>query len=84
MPEGPSGAQIDDGRRTGTGAGRCGSAVVVGRGPSLFQGLTNRLELELVGRLELGSGAVALSYRPRAQSGPADAGRREPVEEGVA
>jgi dihydrofolate reductase len=39
--------------------------VVVGRGPSLLAGLRERLLLELVGRTELRSGAVALTYRPR-------------------
>ncbi len=39
--------------------------VVAGRGPTLFAGLRNQLELELVGRDELRSGAVILRYRPR-------------------
>lgn len=39
--------------------------VVVGRGPTLFAGLHDRLDLELVDRNELGSGAVALRYQPR-------------------
>jgi dihydrofolate reductase len=39
--------------------------VVVGRGPSLLAGLRERLDLELVGRTELRSGALALTYRPR-------------------
>jgi dihydrofolate reductase len=43
--------------------------VVVGRGPSLLAGLRERLELELVGRSELGSGAVVLRYRPVAARG---------------
>lgn len=37
--------------------------VVVGHGPTLFAGLGERLELELVERTELGSGAVALRYQ---------------------
>ena len=37
--------------------------VVAGHGPTLFAGLADRLELELVGRQEFRSGAVALSYR---------------------
>jgi len=39
--------------------------VVAGHGPTLFGGLSRPLELELVGRLELGSGAVAMRYVPR-------------------
>lgn len=39
--------------------------VVAGHGPTLFAGLPKRLELELVGRLEFSSGAVALRYEPR-------------------
>lgn len=39
--------------------------VVAGRGPTLFAGLTERLELELVGRHEFRAGAVALRYQPR-------------------
>ena len=38
---------------------------VAGHGPTLFAGLSKRLDLKLVGRLELGSGAVALRYEPR-------------------
>jgi dihydrofolate reductase len=38
--------------------------VVAGHGPTLFAGLSERLELKLVGRQELRSGAVALSYQP--------------------
>ena len=40
---------------------------VAGHGPRLFDGLSKRLDLTLVDRLELGSGAVALQYVPRAQ-----------------
>ena len=39
--------------------------IVAGRGPTLFAGLSERLELELVDRKEFRSGAVALRYRPR-------------------
>ena len=39
--------------------------IVAGRGPTLFAGLRERLDLELLGRKELSSGAVALRYRPR-------------------
>jgi hypothetical protein len=31
----------------------------------LFAGLSKRVDLKLVGRLELGSGAVATRYEPR-------------------
>ncbi len=38
---------------------------LVGHGPTLFAGLSKPLDLKLVGRLELGSGAVAMRYEPR-------------------
>jgi dihydrofolate reductase len=38
---------------------------LAGRGPTVFAGLPHPLDLELVGRVELGSGAVALRYQPR-------------------
>ncbi|CUR60652.1 Bifunctional deaminase-reductase domain protein [metagenome] len=38
---------------------------LVGRGPTLFAGLASHVDLTLVGRLELDSGAVALQYEPR-------------------
>ena len=38
---------------------------IVGHGPTPFAGLSNRLELKLVSRLEFGSGAVALRYQPK-------------------
>jgi len=38
---------------------------LVGHGPTLFAGLSKPVDLKLVGRLELGSGAVALRYEPR-------------------
>ena len=38
--------------------------VVAGHGPTLFAGLSERLELRLVGRQEFRSGAVALRYQP--------------------
>jgi len=38
---------------------------VIGRGPTLFVGLTKLLDLELVSREEFGSGAVAMRYVPR-------------------
>jgi dihydrofolate reductase len=39
---------------------------LVGHGPTLFAGLSKRVDLRLVGRLEFGSGAVAMRYEPRA------------------
>jgi len=41
---------------------------VAGHGPTLFAGLSKPLDLRLVGRLELGSGAVALRYEPRREA----------------
>ncbi len=38
--------------------------VIAGHGPTVFAGLREQLELQLVGRKELRSGAVALRYRP--------------------
>jgi len=38
---------------------------LAGHGPALFAGLSKHLDLKLVRRLELGSGAVALRYEPR-------------------
>jgi hypothetical protein len=38
---------------------------VAGHGPTLFAGLSKPLDLKLVGRLELGSGVVAMRYEPR-------------------
>jgi dihydrofolate reductase len=38
---------------------------LAGHGPTLFAGLSKPIDLKLVGRLELGSGAVALRYEPR-------------------
>jgi dihydrofolate reductase len=37
---------------------------LAGHGPTLFAGLSKRLDLKLVSRLEFGSGAVALRYEP--------------------
>ena len=39
--------------------------MLAGHGPTLFAGLSERLELKLVGREEFGSGAMALRYQPR-------------------
>jgi dihydrofolate reductase len=38
---------------------------LVGHGPTLFTGLSTYIDLKLVSRLELGSGAVAMRYEPR-------------------
>jgi dihydrofolate reductase len=38
---------------------------VAGHGPTLFAGLSQRLDLRLVSRLEFGSGAVAMRYELR-------------------
>jgi dihydrofolate reductase len=38
--------------------------IVAGHGPTLFAGLSERLELKLVNRQEFRSGAVALRYQP--------------------
>jgi dihydrofolate reductase len=38
---------------------------LVGHGPALFAGLPKAIDLKLVGRVELASGAVALRYEPR-------------------
>jgi riboflavin biosynthesis pyrimidine reductase len=38
---------------------------IVGHRPTLFAGLSKRVDLKLVGRLEYGSGAVAMRYEPR-------------------
>jgi dihydrofolate reductase len=38
---------------------------LVGHGPTLFAGLSKPVDLKLVSRLELSSGAVAMRYEPR-------------------
>jgi dihydrofolate reductase len=38
---------------------------IIGHGPKLFDGLSKLVDLKLVDRLELGSGAVAMRYEPR-------------------
>ncbi len=38
---------------------------LAGHGPTLLAGLSKHVDLKLVGRLELGSGAVAMQYEPR-------------------
>jgi dihydrofolate reductase len=39
---------------------------LAGHGPTLFAGLSKHVDLKLVGRQELGSGAVVMRYEPRA------------------
>jgi dihydrofolate reductase len=39
---------------------------LAGHGPTLFAGLSRYVDLKLVDRLELGSGAMAMRYEPRA------------------
>src|SRR4051812_39351139 len=38
---------------------------LAGHGPTLFAGLSKPIDLKLVSRLELGSGAMAMRYEPR-------------------
>ena len=38
---------------------------IIGHGPTLFAGLSRHVDLKLISRLELASGAVALQYEPR-------------------
>jgi dihydrofolate reductase len=38
---------------------------LAGHGPTLFAGLSKRVDLRLVNRLEFNSGAVAMRYEPR-------------------
>jgi dihydrofolate reductase len=38
---------------------------LAGHGPTLFAGLSKRVDLKLVRRLEFGSGAMAMRYEPR-------------------
>jgi len=42
---------------------------LAGHGPTLFAGLSKPVDLKLVSRLELGSGAVAMRYEPRTRPG---------------
>ena len=37
---------------------------IAGHGPTLFAGLSKRIDLKLVSRVEFGSGAVAMRYEP--------------------
>ena len=38
---------------------------LVGHGPTVFAGLSKRVDLKLVSRVEFGSGAMAMRYEPR-------------------
>ena len=38
---------------------------LAGHGPTLFAGLSKRIDLKLVSRQEFGTGAVAMRYEPR-------------------
>jgi dihydrofolate reductase len=38
---------------------------IAGHGPTLFAGISEYVDLKLIGRREFGSGAVALRYEPR-------------------
>ena len=38
---------------------------LAGHGPTLFAGLSKQLDLRLVSRLEISSGAMAMRYEPR-------------------
>jgi len=38
---------------------------LAGQGPTLFAGLSKRIDLKLVSRLEFGSGVVVMRYGPR-------------------
>jgi hypothetical protein len=44
---------------------------LAGHGSTLFTGLSNRIDLRLVSRLEFGSGAVAMRYEPKGSLGHA-------------
>ncbi len=41
---------------------------IAGHGPTLFAGLSKYVDLQLVGRREFASGAVALKYVPKRSS----------------
>jgi dihydrofolate reductase len=43
--------------------------TLAGHGPTLFAGLSKRIDLKLVSQLEFGSGAVAMRYEPRRDHG---------------
>jgi dihydrofolate reductase len=47
---------------------------VAGHGPTLFAGLSKPVDLKLVGRVEFGSGAVAMRYEARRIASAGDAG----------
>ena len=39
--------------------------IIAGHGPTLFAGLSKRIDLKLISRVEFASGAVAMRYEPR-------------------
>jgi len=43
---------------------------LAGHGPTLFAGLSRHVDLKLVDRVELGSGAVAMRYEPKRSPAP--------------
>jgi dihydrofolate reductase len=51
---------------------------LAGHGPTLFAGLSKHVDLKLVSRLELGSGAVAMRYEPIRVSSRRKPGKRPP------
>jgi dihydrofolate reductase len=61
--------------------------ILAGHGPTLFAGLSERLELKLVGRQEFRSGAVALSYGLKVgcpwARGPGNSAHNAEVDTGV-
>src|SRR5215213_1012036 len=59
---------------------------IAGHGPTLFAGISKHVDLQLVSRLEFGSGAVAMRYEPRREPSGllARVGRvREQLERGL-
>ena len=44
--------------------------ILAGHGPTLFAGLSKRIDLKLVSREEFASGAVAMRYEPRRRTPP--------------
>jgi dihydrofolate reductase len=51
---------------------------LAGHGPTLFAGLSKRIDLKLVSRLEFGSGVVAMRYVPQGSHHPPQGGPNEP------
>ncbi len=57
---------------------------LAGHGPTLFAGLSKRIDLKLVSRLEFGSGAVAMRYEPRRSPSPEGSGASQSSDNGAA